>query len=92
MLIAEYIPSLQSFNFKPLIIYGGWVIIHYGATHIYSHYCTNWSILGFLTSPLIVSTPLCRGLEWVIHTGSDMMTNMWIIFGTWLSLELFKTK
>ncbi len=67
-----------------MTLYLSWIFIHYISSHLYSTYCTNYSLWGFLSSPIIVTTPICRGLSWIIYTGSDKIFNMWNIFGTFM--------
>ena len=70
--------------FNTLSLYGTWITIHFISSHIYTSYCTNYSFWGFLLSPIIITTPICRGLSWIIYTGSDKIFNMWNILGTFL--------
>lgn len=67
-----------------IAIYSSWIFIHFVSSHLYSTYCTNYSLWGFISSPIIVSTPVCRGLSWIIYTGSDTIFNMWNVLGTFL--------
>lgn len=39
----------------------------------------------FFASPIMNSTPYCKGLNWIIRTGSDTIDTMWITVGTWMS-------
>jgi len=64
-------------------IYITWISIHYIAAHLYSVYCTPYTIIGFIISPFIVSTPHCTGLRWCISHGASSITTMWIVLGTW---------
>ena len=65
-------------------LYMSWIFIHYVSTHIYSNYCTNLSLWGLISSPVIITTPVCRGLSWIIYTGSDKIFNMWNVLGTFI--------
>jgi hypothetical protein len=65
-------------------LYMTWIMIHYTSSHLYTTYCTNLSFWGFISSPIIVTTPICRGLSWIIYTGSDKIFNMWNVMGTFL--------
>jgi|UniRef100_A0A6C0JE50 hypothetical protein len=75
-----------------LIFYVSWIFIHYVTVHLYAYWCTPFGIIGLLTSPFTVTTPICRGLEWSIHNGSTIINNMWIIIGSWLMTHIFTTK
>jgi len=61
-----------------------WISIHFAAAHLYVKYCTPYTIFGFIVSPLINSAPHCVAFRWCISYGSTTITNMWIVFGTWL--------
>ncbi len=83
-------------RFRPIItsiwrlsgIYIIWIFIHFYATHLYAKYCTSYSILGFLATPIIISSPHCTGLRWCIMRGADTINTMWIVLGTWLATQL----
>jgi hypothetical protein len=82
----------QDYLQGPFALYAGWILIHYLAAHAYSTYCVNWSWYGFLSSPLITSTPICRGLSWVIYEGSNTISHVWVLIGTTLSVYLVKKR
>jgi len=82
----------QTYLRGPFALYTGWIIMHYLASHAYSTYCVNWSWYGFLSSPFITSTPVCRGLSWVIYEGSNTISHVWVLIGTTLSLYLVKKR
>lgn len=65
-------------------IYFLWIFFHYFASHLYVKICVPETIIGFLISPFLITTPYCVGLRWVIHTGANTINNMWIILGTWI--------
>ena len=68
---------------KLIGIYITWISIHYIAAHLYTIYCTPYTVFGFIISPFIVSTPHCTGLRWCISHGASSITTMWIVLGTW---------
>lgn len=82
---AQYITTVHPYIYNSVGIYGIWIGLHYGATHLYATSCNNWSITGFLASPIMNSTPYCKGLNWIIRTGSDTIDTMWVTVGTWTS-------
>ena len=82
----------QDYLQGPFALYAGWILIHYLAAHAYSTYCVNWSWYGFLSSPLITTTPICRGLSWVIYEGSNTISHVWVLIGTTLSVYLVKKR
>uniref|UniRef100_A0A6C0LMX7 Uncharacterized protein n=1 Tax=viral metagenome TaxID=1070528 RepID=A0A6C0LMX7_9ZZZZ len=76
--ITKYIYSL-------IKMYVLWIILHFAASHLYIYFCTPKTILGFIFSPLMVVTPQCQGLRWIIYNSGNVINNMWLIFGTWTS-------
>jgi hypothetical protein len=75
---------------KIICIYLGWVAIHYIASHLYVYLCVPLSWYGVIMSPFMASTPHCNGLRWVIYNGGLTITNMWLMFGTWISSLLLR--
>lgn len=65
-------------------IYILWVCLHYFSTQLYVKLCVDWSIVGFITSPFLVTMPYCKGLLWAINQGSQNLQLMWVIIGYWL--------
>jgi hypothetical protein len=72
-------------------IYLVWILLHYFASHLYIRFCVPASITGFIVSPFLTTTPHCQALRWVIYNGANMINNMWIILGSWISTFLIKT-
>lgn len=64
-------------------IYGLWIVLHFVGAHLYTELCTPKTFIGFLTSPLLVSSPHCTGLRWIINEGANSINAMWVILGTW---------
>ena len=60
-----------------------WVLLHYGAAHLYPTYCVPFTISGLLLSPFMSSAPHCIALRWLIIEGSNVILTMWIVFGTY---------
>lgn len=80
------IPSYGEFIKSFLIangIYGLWIVLHFAGAHFYTEFCTPKSFIGFITSPILVSTPHCTGLRWIINEGANSINAMWVILGTW---------
>ena len=77
---------------KPVVelcgIYVIWIFIHYFAGILYHHYCTPSSFIGFITSSLLAITPECKALRWIIYTGGNVISDLWIIVGTWVTYKL----
>jgi hypothetical protein len=86
----NFIFKYLKFVFEIIGIYLIWIIIHHFSGILYHKFCTPSTLLGFLISPFIVLTPYCSALRWVIFNGGNIITNMWIILGTWISSKLCK--
>ena len=69
-------------------IYIIWMIIHYTSAHLYAAYCTPYTFMGFLATPLLVLSPHCTALRWCIIRGADTITTMWIAIGTSIAARL----
>ena len=83
--ISSYITTIHPYIYNSIGIYGLWILIHYGASNLYANTCNNWSIYGFISSPILSSTPYCKSLNWAIKKGSDVIDGMWVTIGTWAS-------
>ncbi len=89
-----FIPSMNSVwdHIKVLLgisaYYIVWVCLHYAATHLYVRFCTPSDWYGFIMSPFMAMTPHCRGLGWLIYTGSNVIQHMWVILGVWFASKL----
>lgn len=73
-------------------IYIVWILLHYIASHLYTNLCVPNTIYGFVMSPFMVTAPHCQGLRWIVYNGSNIITNMWVILGTWLCSVLVINK
>ena len=70
-------------------IYLLWIVLHYAAAHMYVKFCTPYTIVGFIASPFLTSTPHCRALRWAIYNGASMIDGMWLVLGTWVCSKIF---
>ncbi len=75
---------------KITFVYTVWITIHYIAAHLYTYLCVPVSWYGFLMSPLMVTTPQCHGLRWIVYNGGVTITNMWLAIGTWIGALLLR--
>jgi hypothetical protein len=71
-------------------VYILWIVIHYISVQLYVKYCVPSSIWGFITSPIMVSSPHCKATRWVLHTGANTIDNMWNTIGVWFSTQLLQ--
>lgn len=76
--------NVYSFLKEFVFIYIFWIVLHYLSVHLYSHYCTPLSFIGFLSSPFLAVLPQCKILRWVIERGGKIIEVMWIILGKWI--------
>jgi hypothetical protein len=65
-------------------IYVFWILLHYFASHLYVYYCVPKTLVGFLASPFLITSPQCHSLRWIVYNGANIISNMWVILGTWL--------
>jgi|TARA_B110000967_G_scaffold63879_2_gene65792 hypothetical protein len=65
-----------------------WVLLHYASAHLYTSYCANWSILGFLFFPITAITPWCKTLSWIIQKGTVILNDGYTILGTYFTLKI----
>lgn len=74
--------------FHILKFYMLWMSLHYIASQLYIELCVPKTVYGFLVSPFITSTPQCQSLRWAIYNGASMISNMWLVLGTWITTKL----
>jgi len=75
-----------------LLFYLLWISMHYASSHIYTFFCTPYTISGFFLSPFIVVTPHCSAIRWVLYEGGNIITNMWLVSGTYMASKLLMCK
>ena len=86
--MVETIKYYLMFVYNATIIYFIWVFIQYISIYLYKHFCTPYTIIGILLSPLLISSPHCKALRWAIYTGANTLDSMWVLFGIWISSKL----
>jgi hypothetical protein len=69
---------------KTIVVYIFWICIHYIGSQMYARYCTPWTLMGFIMSPFTAASPQCKGLAWVVYTGSNSINAMWVLIGTFI--------
>tara|TARA_E500000331_G_C16906095_1_gene561282 strand:- start:206 stop:646 length:441 start_codon:yes stop_codon:yes gene_type:complete len=67
-----------------------WITLHYLSANLYSEFCTDWSVTGFILFPFIAVTPWCKSLAWVIQKGTVVLDEGYLLLGTYFSLQLMK--
>lgn len=73
-------------------IYLIWTILHYSSSHLYTTFCTPFSLSGIISSPFLITTPHCYAFRWCINNGADALNSMWVVLGTWILSHLSWTK
>jgi hypothetical protein len=69
-------------------IYFIWTMLHFFASHLYIKLCVPLTFIGLVSSPFMTATPHCQGLRWIIFNGANIINNMWIFVGSWVSSVL----
>jgi len=65
-------------------VYLLWICLHYFSAHLYISFCVPNTVVGFIMSPFMITTPHCQGLRWVVYSASNIINNMWILIGAWI--------
>lgn len=68
---------------KRIILVGPfiWFVIHYAVPYIYIKTCTPYGIGGFMQSILLINTPHCEALRYVLSLSSYNIKCMLILWG-----------
>ena len=69
-----------------VFVYVGIVVIHYIASNIYPSICTPLTIIGFIMTPLMIVSPYCEALRWVVYYTGTLIRNMWLWLAGYLIL------
>jgi len=72
------------FLFKISGVYLLWIGLHYFSAHLYVKFCVPNSVVGFIMSPLMMTTPHCQGLRWIVYNAANIINHMWILIGAWI--------
>jgi len=88
--ICEIIVPYFKWIFFISKVYIIWIVIHYVSVQVYVKYCVPSSIWGFIMSPLLVSSPHCKAMRWILHNGANTIDNMWNTIGVWFSAKLLQ--
>lgn len=67
-----------------------WIVLHYISSHLYIKFCVPYDFVGFFISPIVITTPYCQSLRWVVYNGANVISNMWIVTGAWICANLLK--
>jgi len=80
--------NISSFVLKNILLYTAWIVFHYVSAHLYTHVCVPKSLIGFLVSPFVVSSPHCLAIRWVVTKSGDNICMMWMILGNAILLQI----
>lgn len=70
-------------------IYLFWLVLHIIAANLYAEFCAKSNIIGFIASPFQAMTPHCTAMRWIISTSGNIITQMWLLFSTWITGKIF---
>jgi len=79
---------LSNETFKIIIGYALCIAAHFGAAHFYARYCTEPSIIGFVTSPFMTMSPQCQAGRWIIYNAAYSINIMWVLTAKWLIFKI----
>ena len=88
--IKEYIQYFGKFIIDVIGIYICWLILHLIAANLYTKYCAELSLWGIIKSAFVIPAPHCQAMRWIITTGGSIITQMWVVLGTWFCAKLCK--
>ena len=74
--MKEYIKKCINYGGYILSIYIFWSVVHYLAFYLYKLYCVPDSMFGYLFSPVLIHSPHCKGLIWMINASFNSLNHM----------------
>ena len=80
----SFILRTSVFLFKISGVYILWISLHYFSAHLYVKFCVPDTIIGFIMSPFMISTPHCQGLRWIVYNAANTINHMWLLIGSWI--------
>jgi hypothetical protein len=69
---------------KIIMIYIVYILSHTLSSNIYIYYCTPFTWKGILLSPIMIVSPHCKTMLWIINHTSYNIETMWILIGTFI--------
>ena len=81
---------LFTFMYSIFGYYLMWITLHYLAVHMYPMYCAPLTIIGFILSTFMVSTPHCIAMRWLITEGSNVIVTMWLAIGAYVIQRMLR--
>ena len=82
---------IQNFIYDVAGIFILWIIIHYVSANLYSNFCAELTVYGFVKSIFVSQTPHCIAMRWIIYNGGNAINSMWISFALWITTKFIKS-
>ena len=79
---------LSNETLKIVVGYAMCIAAHFGAAHFYAKYCTEPSLIGFVTSPFMTMSPQCQAGRWIIYNAAYSINIMWVLTAKWLIFKV----
>ena len=77
----KYIQPLWS----TIKIYLFWILLHWVSVQFYQYMCVPRTFWGFVFGTAVASQmPHCKTALWTVTHSSTVISNMWVILGSWL--------
>jgi len=77
----KYIQPLWS----TIKIYLFWILLHWVSVQFYQYMCVPRTLWGLVFGTTVASQmPHCRAALWTVTHSSTVISNMWVILGSWL--------
>tara|TARA_Y100000389_G_C17408646_1_gene489555 strand:- start:924 stop:1244 length:321 start_codon:yes stop_codon:yes gene_type:complete len=86
----DYIENIKKNHYIQTVwsaskIYLFWILLHWMSVQIYQYMCVPSTIWGLVFGAAIASQmPHCRAALWTVTHSSVVISNMWIMLGSWL--------
>ena len=82
-MILKLIRYLSIETIKLSGIYVIWSLVHLFSANLYTYYCANMSVYGYVVSLFNTMSPHCNALHYLVTTGKDIVVLLWKTIGTW---------
>ena len=89
-MFKQYISSASTWVVDVAGIFLMWIIIHYIASNLYASFCAELTLFGLIKSAFVAQAPHCIAMRWVVYNGGNVINNMWLSIGLWLTGKLFR--
>lgn len=66
-----------------------WVTLHFIAANLYSRFCAEQSLFGYIKSIFIAQVPHCVAMRWIIYNGGNVINSMWLSIAVWFTTKIF---